>query len=247
MDTLFALFLAGVVGFGHAFEADHLLAVSSLVSKRNSFWAAVKDGIAWGMGHTSTILVVGLVVMGFKTGVDAGFFHYLEAAVGMMLVLLGIFRIIWLFKKGPANHVHFHWSDLLSGKKQKETTPSFVPFNHITTPVNAATASALRFNPAFQKHKLAYGVGLIHGLAGSGTLVVLVMSQINGLANAMAYLIIFGVGSMVGMSLASGFFSLPFSQKWASYRKVQVAFTVFSSLLCIGYGVLVMGENLGLI
>ncbi|MEL6721261.1 MAG: urease accessory protein, partial [Bacteroidota bacterium] len=63
METTFPLLFAAVVGFGHAFEADHLVAVSSLVTKQRSLGTAVKDGIYWGLGHSSTILLVGLVMI----------------------------------------------------------------------------------------------------------------------------------------------------------------------------------------
>jgi sulfite exporter TauE/SafE len=93
-------------------------------------------------------------------------------------------------------------------------------------------------------HRLAYGVGLIHGLAGSGTLVLLVMTQLQSSVESIAYLLIFGLGSVAGMLLASGIFSLPFSRKWSSARRFQLSLALLSAVLCIAFGARVVWENL---
>ncbi len=94
------------------------------------------------------------------------------------------------------------------------------------------------------KYHLAYGVGLIHGLAGSGAMVLLVMTEIQTIANSLIYLLIFGIGSIIGMLVAAGIFSLPFSKKIAHNQRLQFGLVLFSSLLCIGYGGYVIFENL---
>jgi high-affinity nickel permease len=210
MDGSFPLVFAAVVGFGHAFEADHLLAVSNIVTKRNSVLKAAKDGIAWGLGHTSMILGIGgLLILG-KVSVTAVVFHYFEAGVGLMLMGLGIYRIAKIVL-GKTLHTHTHADHTHDG-------------NH--------------------SHGLAYGVGLIHGLAGSGALVLLVMSQIPQQWNALAYLLIFGMGSIVGMFLASGVFSLPFSRNFSRYKFLQTSLALISSVMCVGFGLRVIIENL---
>ena len=94
------------------------------------------------------------------------------------------------------------------------------------------------------KFHVAYGVGLIHGLAGSGAMILLVMTEVQGSMNSLIYLLVFGVGSVVGMLLAAGIFSLPFSRKITSNRTLQLSLVLLSSLLCIGYGGYIMFENL---
>lgn len=205
MEATFPLLFAAVVGFSHAFEADHLIAVSNIVTKRDRLLLAVKDGIYWGLGHTSTIFVIGLIMIVGKMAISEDTFHYFEAVVGIMLVILGIVRLIKLLQNRHAHpHLHIHKED----------------------------------------HKLAYGVGAIHGLAGSGALIVLVMSQLNTVLGAMSYLLIFGLGSVVGMLLASGVFSLPFSKKLVANNVLQIGLTLLSSLLCISFGGKVIYENL---
>jgi len=126
MEASFPLLFAAIVGFGHAFEADHLVAVGNIVTKRDELKLAVKDGIYWGLGHT-------------------------------MLVLLGVYRLYEYFKSNN---------------------------------------QAVSLIDTQNNHHLAYGVGLVHGLAGSGAMVLLVMTEIQTVFNSMIYLIIFGMGSI---------------------------------------------------
>lgn len=205
METSLPLLFAAVVGFGHAFEADHLVAVGNIVTKRDKLALAIKDGIYWGLGHTSTIFIIGLLMIIGKATFLNGYFGYFEAGVGLMLVLLGFFRLYQYFK---AN---------------KKTTELVDDSNN---------------------HHLAYGVGLVHGLAGSGAMVLLVMAEIKGSWNSMIYLLIFGIGSVIGMLVAAGIFSLPFSKKLVNNPSLQLGLILLSSLLCIGYGGFVLFENL---
>ncbi len=207
MQTLLPLLFAGGVGFTHAFEIDHLLAVSSIVNRRKSAVLAIKDGIYWGLGHTSTILLIGILMILAKVAVSEKMFHFFEAGVGLMLMLLGLQRVrgLWLQKQ---RHVYAH----------EHHTP--------------------------HNHRLAYSVGLVHGLAGSGTLILLVMTQLETAWQGISYLLIFGMGSVLGMLLASGVFFLPFSQRLSRNFKLQRGLTLLSALLCITFGCKVVFENL---
>ncbi|MEM8525470.1 MAG: urease accessory protein [Bacteroidota bacterium] len=205
METTFPLLFAAFVGFGHAFEADHLVAVGNIVTKRKNLAAAAKDGIYWGLGHTSTICLIGLIIIVGKATFLDDYFGYFEAIVGLMLILLGVYRLYQYYnKRQKVKHLGEH-------KHQ---------------------------------HKLAYGVGLIHGLAGSGAMVLLVMTELQSTWKSMLYLATFGIGSALGMLVAAGIFSLPFSKKLAQRQGLQFSLILLSSLLCIGYGVYVMIENL---
>ncbi len=205
MESTFPLFFAAVVGFSHAFEADHLVAVSNIVTKRDRLALAIKDGIYWGLGHTSTIFIIGLLMIVGRATVFNGYFGYFEAIVGVMLIVLGIFRL-------------------------------YQYFNHRSQPQQLVDEK--------DNHHLAYGIGLVHGLAGSGAIVLLVMAEIPSSFNSLLYLIIFGLGSVIGMLVAAGIFSLPFSKKLSSNRNLQLGLIILSSLLCIGYGAYVVIENL---
>ena len=202
MQASFPLLFAVVVGFSHAFEADHLVAVGNIVSKRNSLSHAVKDGIYWGLGHTSTIFLVGLIMILGKATFLNSYFGYLEGMVGVMLVLLGFYRLYQYRKKTVTDY-------------DKRHSP-----------------------------QLAYGVGLMHGIAGSGAMILLVMTEIESSFNSLVYLLIFGFGSIAGMLVAAGIFSLPFSKMITNNKLLQTTLIILSSVLCIGYGFYVISENL---
>lgn len=207
METAFPLLFAAVVGFTHAFEVDHLLAVSSIVTRRRSVWESVKDGVYWGLGHTSTILAIGLLMIMARVAITDAAFGYFEAGVGLMLVILGVHRMVKTWQ-----HERYH----------QQAHHQHEPHNH----------------------RLAYGVGLVHGLAGSGALVLAVMANLKSSFDGIAYLLVFGAGSIAGMLLASGVFSLPFSRKLNLSQGARSMLTVLSSLLCIALGVKVIWENL---
>lgn len=201
------MLFAAAIGFGHAFEADHLVAVGNIVTRRDKLHLAAKDGIFWGLGHTSTILLIGLVLIVGKATFLDGYFGYFEAVVGLMLLGLGIVRL-WQVRPAYQNSK---------------------PQSLIDTQKN---------------HHLAYGVGLIHGLAGSGAMILLVMTEIQGAWSSIIYLLIFGLGSAVGMLVAAGIFSLPFSRRITESKQLQMGLTLLSALLCIGYGLYIFKENL---
>ena len=205
LAALTPFFFAGAVGFSHAFEADHLIAVSSIVSKRKQVMHAIRDGIFWGLGHTSTILLIGIIMIIGQVHIPEAGFQWLEALVGIMLVGLGIFRLVKGFNQESEAHGHSH------------------------------------------PHKpgLAYGVGAIHGLAGSGALILLVMTELQGSMSMMGYLVTFGLGSIVGMMLAAGLFSLPTTQLMLNKKRIRNAAVILSSTLCIGYGFWLAGSSLG--
>lgn len=204
MEQSLPLIFAGLVGFTHAFEADHLVAVGNIVSRRDRSILAVKDGIFWGLGHTSTIFLIGLLFIIVQVQLSESFFGYSEALVGLMLVGLGLFRMFKI--------------------RKKETIAQTIQHT--------------------ENHQLAYGVGLIHGLAGSGALVLLVMTEIPGKLNSLIYLLIFGLGSVFGMLVAAGIFSLPFSKKLTQHRSLQHALVFVSAFLCIAYGSWMMISHL---
>ncbi|HEY8782250.1 MAG TPA: urease accessory protein [Mucilaginibacter sp.] len=230
----FPLLLTIYAGFTHAFEADHLLAVSNIVSQRDRTWLSVKDGIVWGFGHSSTIVFIGALVILFKVGISVHSFHYFEAVVGLMLIALAVYRLLKFFRSkkfvvhkhahvhagGPHKHIHLHLE------------PQHHPHPHLQNHTHN------------HSHSLAYGVGLVHGLAGSGALVLLAMSQIKSPAQGIIFLVIFSMGCTAGMLVAAGLFSVPFSKKLIQAPVLQTILIIATSLLCLLYGGEVIYNNL---
>lgn len=205
-------------GFIHAFESDHLLAVSNMVSNRNKIQLAIKDGMFWGLGHTSTILAIGIIFLSLKFNVNKQIFDYFEVGVGFMLIFLGVNRI----KKWNQNRI--------------------IISNTLIHTHNDGTSHS--HNIAIEKNHLpAYIIGLIHGLAGSGALILIIMSKSNSTFYGLLYLTLFGLGSVLGMILASSIFSMPFSQKLFKKNHFQALLVFSSAILCIVYGCIIIKEK----
>ena len=217
---LYALY-AGLI---HAFEADHILAVTNIVSQRTNLLSAVKDGIFWGLGHTSTIFLVGVIMIVFKVNIPAGAFSYFEAAVGVMLILVASYRL-YIFLRDEQTFISFHRHQHEHAGENK----------HLHTHIHLKGKNL---------HKASYGIGIVHGLAGSGTLVVLIMTQIESIADSILYLVIFGLGTMVGMTLVAGIFSVPFTKKLVDSKVIRTILVLVSSGLCLIYGCYVIYANL---
>ena len=192
MQAILPVLFASVAGMGHAFEPDHLLAVGNLISRRDTFAEALRDGVYWGLGHTTTLVVIGSVILlGRVTFLTSGYF---EAAVGLMLIIMGISRL--LDQRHPPAKVR----------------------------------------PGVKPSRAAYAVGLLHGLAGSGALVLLVMSEIRSPWLSVLYFAVFGIGSILGMFIVAGLCSVPFTKRMKISRTLKFGTVTLSSLLCIGYG-----------
>ncbi|MDR0845021.1 MAG: hypothetical protein LBN71_07350 [Tannerella sp.] len=209
-------------GLLHAFEADHILAVTNIVSQRNNVFPALKDGVFWGLGHTSTIFLIGVIMILFKVNIPDSSFSYFEAAVGLMLIVVASYRFC-IFLKDEQISLHTHRHEHAGANAQP----------HIHVHLKGKNL-----------HKTSYGIGIVHGLAGSGALVVLVMTQIETIGSSLLYLLIFGIGSIIGMTLVAGVFSIPFSKKLIHSKGLRTTLVLLSSTLCFAYGCYVIYENL---
>lgn len=190
--SIFSVLLIGfLLGLQHAVEADHLAAVSAIVSeKKNIFSASVVGGL-WGVGHTISLFAVGALVIFLKLQISESVEAKLEAIVGGMLVLLGLNALRKLL---TAKEIHAHPHE--HGAR---------PHTHLHLHKDEALEkSHHRFSPR------SVIIGMVHGLAGSAALMLLVVPTIASPLLALAYILIFGVGSIGGMMLMSFIIGLPF-------------------------------------
>ena len=199
--TSVALLLAFsfAAGLKHATEPDHVAAVSTIVSDRKSIWSSSLVGGLWGVGHTLALLIAGIAVVAFHFEISERLANVLELGVGVMLLFLGA-QTLWKVFKGGSVHAHVH---VHGGVVHAH------PHVHDVEQVHAHAAPAqthhgLKLNPK------PLFVGLVHGLAGSGALMLLILATIQSPTVAVAYILIFGVGSIGGMMLMSMLIGLPF-------------------------------------
>ncbi len=175
--VLTSLFFGFLLGVKHALDADHIMAVTTIVSRSNSLLRSVLVGLSWGIGHNLTLFAVGFAVLVFKLTIPDGLALSMEFIVGVILVILGAPLIRQLLadrthvhshQHGDKRHLHSHAHDEALGHEHR----------HIRRPLL---------------------VGMVHGLAGSGVLILLVVSIMPSVGQGLFFLLLFGVGSILGM------------------------------------------------
>lgn len=211
-----ALLVFGVLlGMRHAIEPDHLAAVSTLVARgRRRATASAFLGASWGLGHTLAILLLGGSLVLLRVELPGRAQAVLELGVSAMLVLLGA-RSMWLAGRLTLAHGHTH----APGDEGVHLNPGTPAHWHVGR-------FALVLRPL--------SIGLVHGLAGTGAIVSLVMPTLSTQLVALAYLASFGVGSILGMA------GLTLAAE-ASLHRLQstraLSILVFTTgLLSFGYG-----------
>ncbi len=193
------LFLGFLLGMRHAIEADHVAAVASLATRSNSVWQVIKQGAAWGLGHTLTLFLFGSIVLFVANIVPEHIVKGIEFAVGIMLIFLGG-DVLWRMMR---ERVHFHSHSHEDGKRH------FHAHSHRGEP-------AAQHNPESHHHNHPEGfpirallVGLMHGMAGSAALILLTLQTLTSPWLGLVYIAIFGVGSIFGMGLFSFVIAIP--------------------------------------
>ena len=170
-----------LLGLRHAFEPDHLAAVSTLTTRQARLWPAARLGIAWGLGHTAAVAVVALLVVGLGISLPERLWPVAELAVAVMLVALGTV-VVWRYARGRWHiHRHAHGSE---------------PHLHLHS--HARGRAHDHPHTAGDVHR-SLGFGLLHGLAGSAAVIVLLVAAAPSTAMRIGYVGAFGVGTVVGM------------------------------------------------
>jgi len=228
---LAVLSLGFLLGMRHATDADHVIAVSTIVSRHRSPLAAALIGAVWGLGHTLTIFVVGGGIILFGWVIPHRLGLSMEFAVGLMLMALGIVNIWGVVRRQNepehahphrhGNEVHTHPHD---HRRQEHHEPAAVCWLDVRF---AGIKVYQLLRPML--------VGVVHGLAGSAAVALLVLAAIGDPRWGVLYLLVFGLGTIAGMTLVTAGISLSFtrhggSKVWA--LRVRLA----SGLLSLGFG-----------
>jgi ABC-type nickel/cobalt efflux system permease component RcnA len=193
--TLYAAFGLGLIlGVKHALDADHLIAVSTIVSEHKSLKWASLIGAFWGLGHTATLFVVGVLVIVLRLTIPPRLALGLEFLVAVMLVALGV-NILWRSFRTEKIHLHTHAHN---------------PETHAHFHVHEAREESHAHPHPFKSMRKPFFVGMVHGLAGSAALMLLVLTTIPSPWAGVLYIVIFGFGSVGGMLALSSLIGLPF-------------------------------------
>ena len=200
MLNLLLTFVASLLlGMRHATDADHIVAVSTIVSRERSVWRASRIGALWGLGHTLTIFLVGGAIIAFKLTFSATFGLSMEFVVAAMLIVLGLMNVL-----------------------NVETRPSAI--------------STMR--PFF--------VGIVHGLAGSAAATLLILPLIDDPRWAAAYLLMFGTGTIAGMTLVTFAIAAPSVYAGARIANLQRTLRLAAGVVSLAFG-LYLAHKIGFV
>lgn len=216
--------LGFLLGMQHALEVDHIAAVSTIAVRRSGMADIVKHGLTWGLGHTLTLLVFAVVAIMLGQSIPETLSRPLEGAVGLMLVGLGA-HLLWRLWQDRV-HIHVHQHD--AGVRHIHL------HSHADHRAPHAVASPHRHEHGLRWRTLL--VGLMHGMAGSAALLVLALSQLADPMQAMLYVALFGVGSMVGMGALSAVIAVPLllSARWLNVANRGLQGVVAALTIAIG-------------
>ena len=228
LSTATILWIGFVLGLRHAVEADHLAAVTAIVSEKKTIWTASIVGGLWGLGHTISLFIVGAIVILMKVQISESMQAKLEAVVGGMLILLGVNAIRKIFTSEKI-HVHTHDHD-----------------GHPHAHFHAHESEEHSHKPA-PHHRLSPRsvlIGMVHGLAGSAALMLLIVPTIESSSLAMLYIVIFSVGSIGGMMAMSFLIGLPFHFTANRFEFLNNGIRFAAGVFSLGLGGFIVYEKL---
>lgn len=221
-----------LLGLQHALEADHIAAVASIAADKKGIRPIVRHGAMWGLGHAVTLGAFGGAVYALKLQLDEHLASGLEFAVGVMLVLLGV----RLFHVLLRDRIHFHVHRHGAGEAH------FHAHSHAGDVRNHAASAHAHPHP--QGHwGRSLGIGMIHGLAGSAALVALAAASAPSVPLGLAFMVLFGAGSIAGMALFSAVLAVPLSLTGRSLTWASRGLQAVAGIIAVGIGLHLMVET----
>ena len=250
------LFLGFFLGMRHATDADHVVAIATIVSRERSMAGSALIGAAWGVGHTVTVMAVGAAIIVFGVVIPPRLGLSMEFAVGIMLVVLGVLTLTGMGRavgaaQGHAPHAgvpdgqgldlhdHLHAHGDYVHRHAHGHRPGAHGHGEEHTPLARLDRSGLR-RLAFYDWLRPFAVGLVHGLAGSAAVALMVLSIIREPFAALGYLLLFGLGTIVGMMLITLILSAPFVFTAVNLPKFNWRLRVASGLVSFVFGVVLV-------
>jgi ABC-type nickel/cobalt efflux system permease component RcnA len=242
---VFALLGLGLVfGFKHATEVDHVVAISAIVSEHRNVLRSALVGGLWGVGHTASLVIVGVLVLVFRVAIPLPVANWLEFGVALMIIGLGVLAMTRVLHRRSDVHLHRHSHDGQSHvhihfhehETEHESDAASHQTSHSSHASHSHAISRLGFKPLL--------VGAMHGLAGSAALTLLVLTQIQSVRLGLLYLALFGLGSTAGMLLMSGLIGLPFALSGRRLSRINYGLQTAAGGLSIGFGLWYAYESL---
>ena len=233
------------LGMRHATDPDHVIAVTTIVSHQRNLLKAAMTGIFWGIGHTLTIFAVGTLIILFDVVIPARIGLSMELSVGLMLIVLGVMNIVSFLRSarsipqpdqdGDVIHRHPH----SHGDYIHSHTHGHAPETHLhgaqQTPLTWLDRLFGRIGLYQQLRPLV--VGIVHGLAGSAAVALLILTTIRNPRWAIVYLLVFGAGTVGGMMLITMSIASAFNFFGKRHEKFSQRLGLASGLVSLAFGV----------
>jgi ABC-type nickel/cobalt efflux system permease component RcnA len=234
------LALGFLLGMRHATDPDHVVAITTIVTKQQGIAKAGVIGALWGLGHTFTIFVVGTMIILFQVTIPPRMGLSMEFAVAAMLILLGVLNLTgtlrWLQKRFTPSPQVLRAANILKDR------PAGAQFCDPAVPTKPESVEPkLRQDRMLQKLGLynvlrPLAIGIVHGLAGSAAVALLVMTTIRDPWWAITYLFLFGIGTIAGMMIITAVIAMPFAFTVRRFSGWNRGMAVASGLLSLGFG-----------
>lgn len=239
MASLFSILAVGfVLGMRHATDPDHVIAVTTIVARQRSIRSAALIGALWGFGHTLTIVAVGTAIIGFGLAIPPRLGLTMELSVGVMLIVLGVLTLSGLRQRLRGEHRHPHAHGDFVHAHRHSHSPEMHGHDEAATPLARLDAW---FGGVGLYHALRpLVVGVVHGLAGSAAVALVVLVAIPHAAWAVVYLLVFGVGTMAGMVLITATTAAPFAYTAHRSEDLHRWLAVGSGVLSVAFGLFVV-------
>ncbi len=233
--ALAALALGFLLGLKHATDADHVVAVSTIAGEYRNAWKSIWVGGSWGLGHSTPLLFLGVVILLFKESVldryDA-VAPLFEFGVAIMLVFLGA-QVFWNLRRGRL-HVHEHSHD--------DGPHVHIHATHERTDAPEVESPHGFFSPGkpFFRTK-SYVIGLVHGLAGSAAVMLLLLPKISSFWVGLGYILMFGVGTILSMGVITLVLGVPFALG-AGFKRINSAVAGVAGMFSVAFGFALMSD-----
>ena len=245
MIGLFSILVVGFfLGMRHATDPDHVIAVTTIVTNQRNSMRAALIGAFWGVGHTLTIFVVGAGIILFNLVIPVRLGLSMELSVAVMLIILGVMNVVGFLRSIPvttlsadvgAVHSHAHSHGSLTHTHAHTHQSDGLASND----VSLGWMDRVFGTSSLYQYLRPFVIGVVHGLAGSAAVALLVLATITNVHWAVAYLLIFGAGTIGGMMLITISLASAFRLVGKARHKFSRRLALASGLLSLGFGIFV--------